>query len=435
MVSESPLEGEMKESRDQAASPNPFIIRAGELSLAWYSSRERGVVHIRTTNGRPVVLLTLAHAFNDSYTAFLATLMPLLIIKLDLSLGMAGILAAILSVAASLAQPLFGYLTDRGGKVAFVVLSPTITALAMSSIGLWSTTTGVAVAVAVGGVSTAIFHPQAASLVSLLSARKRGLYMSIFVAGGTAGVALGPPLVLSVVGAFGLEASILAAVPGVLISFLVMRYLPWRKRIQVSQPSRGLKDMFGSSLRPVLILWSIVVFRAWVVTSFHTFLPVHLHQGLGLLSYGWALALFMASESMGGLLGGYMSDRLGRRKVVSLGLTLAILPLMILLRVDGPWLWLILPISGVLLGLPTSVIVVSAQEAVPRGVATASGLTMGAGWAVGGLMVAPVGMVADHVGLVPALTVTTLLLLVSLALSQGMKPDRPRAAQLGGEVS
>lgn len=385
------------------------------------------MTHIRSSKTFSAALLTVAHGLNDSYTAFLAALMPLLIINLDLSLGMAGILAAILSVAASLAQPLFGYLTDRGGGVAFIVLSPAITAVAMSSLGLWNSVAGVAVALAVGGISTAIFHPQAAALCSLLSDKRRGLFMSMFVSGGTAGVALGPPFILAVVGSWGMERSILAALPGVLIALFLMKFLPWRQRMRVSRESGGLADIFRGSIRPMVILWLIVVFRSWVVTSFHTFLGVHLSEGPGLTMtmVGWALALFMASESGGALLGGYLSDRMGRKRVVMTGLTLAIVPLMMLIRADQPWLWPMLLVSGVLLGLPTSVTVVMAQETVPRGVATASGLTMGAGWAVGGLMVAPLGGIADQVGLVATLTATPLLLLVALGLAMYIRVDRP----------
>ncbi len=368
----------------------------------------------------PVYMVSAAHALNDSYTAYLAALLPFLIPKLGLTLAQAGLLAAVFSLSASLAQPLFGFFTDRGGWIGFTAVAPAITAVALSSLGLWSSVGGLALAIAVGGISTAIFHPQAAATVSTLGAARRGVAMSIFVAAGTGGVALGPPLILTVVALFGLEMSLLAALPGVLLSLVLVRYVPFSRRLETGRARPDLLQVLARHKRALVLLWLIVVFRAWVVISFHTFLGVHLTTGapaLAEVTMGLALALFMASEAGGGLLGGYLSEHWGRKRVVVAGLVLAVVPLLALLRVAGPALWPVLGLAGLLLGLPTSVTVVLAQETVPEGIATASGLTMGAGWAVGGVMVAGVGAMADSWGLVNALSLTTLLLLVSLSLA------------------
>ena len=83
-----------------------------------------------------IVSLAASHFVNDAYSNFLGPMLPLLVIKLGLTITQAGWLVAILAVSTSFTQPFYGYLSDRFVKRFFVVFSPLITAVFMSFIGL-----------------------------------------------------------------------------------------------------------------------------------------------------------------------------------------------------------------------------------------------------------------------------------------------------------
>ena len=122
-------------------------------------------------------------------------MLPFLIAKLNLSIAEAGWLAAILVISSSFAQPLYGYISDRYLKRAFVVFSPLVTAVFMSCLGLANSYAMLALLLVCGGVGIASFHPQGAAMTALASRNRKGLGMSIFVTSGTIGYSLGPLLI------------------------------------------------------------------------------------------------------------------------------------------------------------------------------------------------------------------------------------------------
>ena len=69
--------------------------------------------------------LSAGHFISDAYSNFLGPLLPLLVLKLNLSIAQAGWLAAMQVISSSLTQPAYGYLSDRYLKRLFAVFSPT----------------------------------------------------------------------------------------------------------------------------------------------------------------------------------------------------------------------------------------------------------------------------------------------------------------------
>ena len=78
-----------------------------------------------------VLTITIGHASNDLYVAFLPPLLPLFIAQLGLSKTQAGLLSFIRQTPSFL-QPAMGHLADRFNLRRVVILTPTITAAAFS---------------------------------------------------------------------------------------------------------------------------------------------------------------------------------------------------------------------------------------------------------------------------------------------------------------
>jgi len=221
--------------------------------------------------------MALAHFTNDLYAAFLAPLLPLVVAKFGLSLALAGLMGTAFNATAALTQPLFGLAADRVRRPAFAVLGPTVTVLGMGLVGLAPTYGLMLLILFLTGLGVASFHPQAFALAGEIGGAQRGTALSVFVAGGELGYALGPLFVAPIVGALGLHGTVAAAVPGLAAcAVLWSRTRTWQGTLPPAP------DRLASDLRrhgPLLALvWLIVVIRSVIILSFLLFLPLLLRQ-------------------------------------------------------------------------------------------------------------------------------------------------------------
>jgi FSR family fosmidomycin resistance protein-like MFS transporter len=151
-----------------------------------------------------VLSIAGGHLINDTYTAFLPTLLPLLIDKMSLSLVLAGSLTSIAQIPALL-DPFIGYLADRLSLRYFVIFAPAVTATVYSSLGFAPSYLVLAVMLFVGGISTAAFHAPAPAMISRISGRQLGKGMSFFMAAGELGRTIGPLLFVWAVSTWTLD--------------------------------------------------------------------------------------------------------------------------------------------------------------------------------------------------------------------------------------
>jgi FSR family fosmidomycin resistance protein-like MFS transporter len=364
----------------------------------------------------------LGHGLNDSYGAFLSALLPLLIARFGISLAAAGLLSSFRASVASFGQLPLGVLADRTGAKWLVILGPALTCAAMSLLGILPTYWAVAAALVTAGLGTAAFHPAGASLVSGSDGR-RGMAMALFSAGGTLGAAVGPLLIAGVVGNLGLPFTPLLLLPAALVLVLLARVVPTE-----SQPPRNerprLRDHRNAG--QLARLWGIGVLREFVSASYVTFLAVlWTERGASLTVASLALTVYALSGVVGDLVGGRLSDRVGRRRVI-LGSVVGALPFFYLfLLTDGALSFLFLALAGAVLIASIPVSVVFGQELVPEQRGLVSGVMMGLAWGVGALLMAGVGYLGDVLGLEVALGILTLLLVPAAALAAGLREPSP----------
>ena len=377
-----------------------------------------------------LALLALAHLSIDGCSSFFSPLLPLLILKLHLSLTLVGSLVALASLSSSFAQPLFGMLSDRLHRPWFVAFGPLVAATFLCSVGLAPSYGWLVALLMLGGLGAAAFHPQASVLATEVSPR-RSLAMSFFVTGGSLGFSLGPIMAVSVVNAWGLERSWVAMIPGLLISTLM---LIWFMRVPSHVRHRGARPAF-SELRPhalpLTLLYFCVVFRSAVSYGFMTFLPIYLHRhGFSIGTGGRMLTTYLAAGAIGGFTGGWLAERFGGRRVV-IASFIGAAPLFM------AFLWLpigtgfaCLVLGQFILQAALPVNVVLGQELSPRHSSTISSLLMGAAWGIGMLLTGPTGAIADHQGLEFALKCLATLLIAGLVCAVAL----PRMAELKTEL-
>ena len=395
------------------------------------------------TAGSKIHVVILSHLVLEIYQAFLSPLLPSLINKLGLTLVLAGLLATILNVSGAILQPLFGAYVDRSPLARFIMWGPLVGVAAASLLGLAPNFLVAAVLMVLSGLACAAYHPEATAAVHHATNRGRGLAMSLYMAGGTLGWAIGPLFILAIVNRLGLEYSYLAMIPGVLATAYIWRAGPRR----IDNPLNGngstgaadhgvtpkshfrLADLKVNG-RALFTLWLIVVLNGTVTQSFATFLPVYwTENGIPSMMTGvWLMIMSLCSAS-GGILIAMLSDRLGRRGVLAAGLILAAPFLLLFFAFQGTLSWLGLFAGWFILGGVSPITVVTGQELNKSGAAMTAGLMMGFGWAGGGLMVTAVGALADHIGTGPALR-SLLVLPVAAAALAYLMPKRPISSLL-----
>lgn len=377
---------------------------------------------------RRLGVLSAAHFTIDSYSSFYLPLLPLLVHRLGLNYTLVGTLVAVGSMSSSFAQPAFGLLSDRMSRPWFVVLGPLVAAVFLSAIGAAPSYGALVALLVLGGFGVSAFHPQTASLAGQSTA-ERGKAMSFWVTGGTLGWALGPMFATLAVGAFGLERTWLAALPGLAVTAVLYA---WFRRVPPLTHAQRVRTRLADLrpiARPLTLLYLAVVARSAVSAGFATFLPLWVHEQGGSVAEGAAATtVYLTAGALGGFAGGWLADRIGARRVVRLSFALSA-PFYLAFFVVGGKAGLALLVAGyALLQSSLPVNVVMGQELAPRHASTISSLLMGAAWGVGALLMGPVGALADHASLETGLRALALLLVAGFACAMLLPPVRRSGA-------
>jgi FSR family fosmidomycin resistance protein-like MFS transporter len=278
--------------------------------------------------------------------------------------------------------------------------------------------------VAAGGAGIAAFHPQATSQAVLGMARSRSRAMAVFISAGSLGYALGPSYFSMITQRLGLGRAWWAAVPGLLISGLLLMMLP-------APPAPHSKTRAGfdwralrSEWKPLTLLYALVFIRSTVQITFAQFIPLYLfrERGFGLGAAAYTLTGYLTFGALGGFIGGHLADRFGGRRVITISM-IGSVPFLALFFLAGGWLsigglWL----GGLILLFTTPVNVVMAQELVPSQAGTISALLMGFAWGMAGLVFIPlVGWASDLFSMHHALLALTVFPLAGFFLSLRLK--------------
>jgi FSR family fosmidomycin resistance protein-like MFS transporter len=246
--------------------------------------------------------------------------------------------------------------------------------------------------------------------------------MSVYVTGGTVGLAAGPIIGIVAFGLFGLRGTALMLVPGLLIAAFLL--FAMRNTAGASTPAaRRGRAVSMVALVPLLATIGVMASRSWTVVTLQVFTPTWYHQlGYSPWFYGPLVTTLVLASALGTVGCGALADRFGRRTVILASLVLSIPAVAVFALFPGPlgFLWAIL--VGALAASTAPLMLMLAQELMAGRAGLASGLIMGLGFVAGAIGAPVTGFVADHLGLqvglglqvvVVALTIPIALLLPS----------------------
>lgn len=262
-----------------------------------------------------VTVLSLAHLAHDTFSAFLAPLLPLLISKLGLSLSMVSLLDIARRIPA-LFNPFLGLMAERTGGKYIVIFAPAVTAIATCLIGMANSFTMLIILLFVAGVSAALFHIPTPVIIKEASGDRIGRGMSFFMVGGELARTLGPLLAITAVSVWSLE-EIYRLIPLSLAASFVL-YLKLRNYDVKSNRKPKEKGDTSKILKmyyPLFIsLGAFIFFQAGMKSALTLYLPVYLTEhGASLWFAGISLSLLQFFGVVGTFMAGNISDRIGRK--------------------------------------------------------------------------------------------------------------------------
>jgi FSR family fosmidomycin resistance protein-like MFS transporter len=371
--------------------------------------------------------IALGHLMVDLLNGSRAVLLAYLSEPLALTNANIALISTLYVGTASLTQPIFGWLTDRFGPrwlaTGGLLWMLTFYVLAMLLPGKNSLVFLVA-----ASLGSAALHPAGAMQATLRGrthyAGRETTAASFFFMFGQMGFFFGPIIAGPLLGAFGLYGLLLPA--GLCLP--VALNAGWQLRN--TRPAQSV-DKKESAIRLnrstwfIITLATVAILQAWAQQNMMTFLPKYLKDlGQEPALYGLITGLFMGGSALGNVLGGQLADRFGKQRVVSIMLALASMPLFSISRVGwSPWLYLLIPLSGMLTGSVHSIVVVIAQGTIKGGMALASGLILGIMFSAGAFGTLLSGPLADNWGFPPVFQLTAALVLMASLVSLRLKEN------------
>jgi FSR family fosmidomycin resistance protein-like MFS transporter len=380
-------------------------------------------------NHATIGVLSLAHLMNDLYSNYLPQMLIFLAAAIpDFTATRAATLISAFIISSSLSQPVFGFFLDIKGKRWLVYVGTLWMSFMLGLTGIVHDYSTLVILSALAGIGTAAFHPQASTMVNVLSGRNKALILSAFVAFGNIGYALGPVILIPLFQAYGLGITPYTVIPGIAAAALLILFTP---RESVIAPSRLPASAIISTLRQaaneLLAIIGVIAIRSLAVTALITFLPLYFKsKNMSNTSIGYLITSALFSGVVGGILGGWLSDRYGRKPLIVISLFITTPLFIAFLMTSGTTSIAFLILSGAALLSSMSVTIVAAQEAIPDNKAFAAGLTMGFAGGMGGLAVILIGYIADSWGLNSAMAAISILPLLSGIIAIFMK-SRPAA--------
>lgn len=356
-----------------------------------------------------LLALSAAHCLNDLLQSVITAVYPMLKTDLGINFTQIGLITLVYQLAASIFQPVVGYVFDKRPFVWSLPAGMISTSIGIVLLAYSNSLAGVLVAVFMIGLGSATLHPEASRITSLAGHERRGFAQSVFQVGGNFGGSIGPLLVALIVAPHD-RRYIMWFLIFAGLCFCAMRpickwyrgYLNSLKQADrckehhaVLPLSRGM-TIFTIAVIVVLIFSKYIYMAS--LSSYYTFYLID-KFGVTVSQSQIFLFIFVVSTAAGTLVGGPIGDRYGRKPVIWISI-LGTAPFSLLMpHVNLPLTVILSFCAGFMLSSAFPAILLYAQELLPTKLGMISGLFFGFAFGVGGIASAVLGDFADRYGI------------------------------------
>ena len=303
-----------------------------------------------------VIAVAGSHGIMHAYLVLLPALIPLLKGELG-NYGTLGLLTSLVFLFYGWGSFPVGFLADRVSKKLLISASMALCGVSAILVSLSHSLPITALALILLGIGASLFHPPGYASMALLSKEMRGRYMGIQGLGGDLGMAISfftTTAIGSYLGwrnaflAWGVLGIVMAVVDMVTIIDEAVQVDPSMARLGYLET---LRKMFTTDhLRNLLLVSVIVVCSGALWNGVSAFILVYINEvkGVGLLIAGGLSTFKYTIGAFGNILGGELSDRMGRRRILLFGFGLFTVSLLGLTIAPGnlPLMFLMVAVLG-----------------------------------------------------------------------------------------
>ncbi|WP_145106110.1 MFS transporter [Cereibacter sediminicola] len=356
-----------------------------------------------------LVVLGLTHLLNDLMQSLIPAAYPILKESAQLDFVQIGMITMTFQIAGSLLQPVVGTITDRRPAPYSPVLGMMFTLSGLVSLSMAQSYAMILVSVALIGIGSSIFHPEATRMARYAAGGRQGLAQGIFQVGGQAGGALGPVFAALVIVPWGQPSLAWFAVTA-LMAMMLLTWIGSRQRAISAEfaASRARAAKAGTARHhaPATIAVGLVVLTCLMFAknayneSFRSFYTFYLMErfGLSIPSAQMMLFIFLVAAAVGVLVGGILGDRIGRQRIIWISV-LGPLPLTLILPyVDLFWTGVLTIMINLIMASAFASILIYAMDLLPNRIGLIGGLFYGLNFGLGGIAAAILGVLAESYG-------------------------------------
>ena len=356
-----------------------------------------------------LVILSSTHLLNDLMQSLIPASYPVLKEAYSLDFVQIGMITLTFQIAGALLQPVIGMVTDRHAAPYSPVVGMMSTFSGLVNLAFAQTYEMILVSVALIGIGSSIFHPEATRMARYAAGRRQGLAQGIFQVGGQTGGALGPLFAAFIIVPWGLSGLAWFAV----LALLAMMLLIWigSKQREISAEFMAMRARRKTEVETpihapmtigigLLVLTFLMFTKNFYGESFRSFYTFYLIErfGLSIPASQVMLFVFLLAAAVGVLIGGILGDRIGRYKIIWISV-LGPLPFTLLLPyADLLWTGVLTITINLIMASAFASILIYAMELMPNRIGLIGGLFYGLNFGLGGVAAGFLGVLAEEQG-------------------------------------
>ncbi len=296
---------------------------------------------------RILVALTLAHGITDWYPGTLYIILPYMAKDLGLTYSQVGVLMGWNSFTSFFVNLPGGLIVDTVGKTELLLgLALVLTGLPYFFLGFSASYVVALIVVTFVGIGSNLWHPAAFSLLANRYPERKGFAVAIHTMGGNLGNTLAP-MAIGVALTFLIwrHVLILNVLPGVIMGLVlwILLFKAGRVRLEAKRSELSLKEYWAAvktmaQNKSILLLCTLSGMRSMTQSGLFTFLPIYLAHELKYspVLVGTYITVIRAAGIFALPISGVLSDKKGRRPILTAGLltTSLLLVALVILRLN-----------------------------------------------------------------------------------------------------
>ena len=261
-----------------------------------------------------LLAISFSHLLNDTIQSLIPAIYPVVKNSFRLDFTQVGLITLTFQMTASLLQPVVGFYTDRRPLPYSLAAGMCMTLCGLVLLSVAADFHLLLVAVALVGVGSSVFHPEASRLAYMASGGRHGFAQAFFQVGGNVGSSLGPLLAALIVVGPRAQGRVLwfsaAAVAAIIVLWNVGHWykknthrLRPKSRAEKHDPLTLSRGQVNGSIAILIALIFSKYFYLASMSSYYTFYLINKFH-LSIRSAQLYLFVFLFSVAAGTLIGG-----------------------------------------------------------------------------------------------------------------------------------